>query len=627
MKLADNATNETTNTDKKKGKKNAKNTIGNFMRFVIKHKILSLIILVVIVIIILALSDYYNKKKNATEDPNDPKNGPAAANEFINSVYIDEEGKLRTEKSIREFWNEMKQRGNMLTKYLSSAEELAKLFSASIATDFPDTRPNPDDPIKWKDLDTNVDSTEVQGIVKFKRALTSGETITMTYLSPSEFQKKMNAYNRSGKVKDRDEALKYFTLERTVASSSSSSGGIVDVGTRTLNNDVFHFKDHIDIYSRSNNLYGGAYDAVQGCCFDGKYIICSGNKGKKGKSGGRIFWININTKKLEPSHVDVGAEGGHMEGITYDSDRKIVLCIVKNKKLLQIDNQTRSKIGYVNVSQNFRQLAYSVSTHELIGYNDGKKTITFMKYDSSKNEYVEQRTVKLNNAHFTNIQGMSCDGQVIYFSDSRPHSEMNPEKYRIWVYDYKGNKVEEHKMGNEYHRGTKECENCFVDKDGTLWVMLPHELAKVKDYKANPVDWENSVTANIAISRENSSSNSPSYKSNTIVEEILEYACSWVGKIGYKSGESGELREGGKTDCGFFVYHVYKNFGLMNHYVSPKKWVSGAPGTEEIGNDLSKASPGDITWRKDSDGRCHVSIYLGNGKRVHSTPGNRNKCC
>ena len=68
----------------------------------------------------------------------------------------------------------------------------------------------------------------------------------------------------------------------------------------------------------------------------------------------------------------------------------------------------------------------------------------------------------------------------------------------------------------------------------------------------------------------------------------------------------------------------------MNNYVSPKKWVSGAPGTEEIGNDLSKASPGDITWKKGSDGRCHVSIYLGNGKRVHSTPGgskDRNKGC
>ena len=109
MKLADNTTNETTNTDKKNGKKNAKNTIGNFMRFVIKHKILSLIILVVSVIIILALSDYYNKKKNATEDPNDPKNGPAAANEFINSVYIDEEGKLRTENLLNYLVHQLQQ--------------------------------------------------------------------------------------------------------------------------------------------------------------------------------------------------------------------------------------------------------------------------------------------------------------------------------------------------------------------------------------------------------------------------------------------------------------------------------------------------------------------------------------
>lgn len=630
MKLADNTTNETTNTDKKKGKKNAKNTIGNFMRFVIKHKILSLIILVVIVIIILALSDYYNKKKNATEDPNDPKNGPAAANEFINSVYIDEEGKLRTEKSIREFWNEMKQRGNMLTKYLSSAEELAKLFSASIATDFPDTRPNPDDPIKWKDLDTNVDSTEVQGIIKFKRALTSGEKITMTYLPQSEFQKKLEKYNQTGSEGDKDEALKYFTIERTLA-TSSTTGGYVDIGSRSLNNDPLEASDKaVDVYKQTHHLFNNRFDAIQSASFDGKYIICSANEGKGGHNGGRVFWVDIETGNVLPNYVSIGSEGNHMTGQTYDSDRKVVLVTsYRNKKLIQIDNQTKQIMStkYVTIPRYFHVITYSPTTKELIGYSN--KKLTFMKYDSSKNEYVEQRTVNLSGSFNFALQGMSTDGQVIYFLDSTNNSSKK-DKFRVWVYDFQGKKIEEHKIGNSFHKNSSEVEDCFCDKEGNLWLVMPYKVTKISNYKAFPIDWENSSTINVTTPQENSFSNSNSSKSNTKVKEILEYACSWVGKMGYKSGASGELKEGGKTDCGFFVYHVYKKFGLMNNYVSPKKWVSGAPGTEEIGNDLSKASPGDITWKKGSDGRCHVSIYLGNGKRVHSTPGgskDRNKGC
>ena len=267
---------------------------------------------------------------------------------------------------------------------------MAKLLSASMATDYPDIRNNPDEPIDWSKYDLNVDSTEVQGIVKFKRALTSGETITMKYIPSSEFQKKMNQYNRTGNAKDRDEALKYFTLERSVATSNNGLG-VTNVGTRPFNNDTFDVEDNIDVYDITNRLYGNTYDAVQGCCFDGKYIICSGNKGKHGKHGGSVFWIDAETKKRESDRVDIGSEGTHMEGMTYDSARKVILCVVTGKRLLQINNETRTKMGYINRPRHFRQLAYSVTTQELIGFDSSKKTVTFMKYNG--NEYGNQRTV------------------------------------------------------------------------------------------------------------------------------------------------------------------------------------------------------------------------------------------
>ena len=524
------------------------------------------------------------------------------------------------EKSIRELWTELKQNGNAITTYLSSPQELAKLLTASMAMEYPDTRngtgtpaETPDDPINWEKIYSGIDSTEIQGIVKFKRALKDNKTITMTYLPPSEFQKKMNKYNRTGKAEDRDEALKYFTIERTPvtsSSSSSSSGGLVDVGPRDYNNDVFHLEGHIDIYKLSGNLYSksGNYEAIQGCCFDGKNIICAINKETSGGTdniGGKVFWFNIETNKCDSTTVDLGEEGGHMEGITYDSARKVVLCVPKNGKkdgkLIQISNETKQRMEDVTIPQDFRQLAYSVTTNQLIGFDSHHNTITFMQYNSAENAYSFQNKITLKDAHFTNIQGMSCDGQVIYLSDSRGKADMNPDNYRVWVYDFQGNKVEEHAIGDEYNRGTKEVENTFVDNTGTLWMMLPHEVAKVSNYKAHPIDWINNKSLTPSTSETSNSGDSEQ------LEEILKYACEYVGKMGYKGRHYEPLKEGGKVSCSGFVYAVFKEYGLMNikfSHAGTGSWKKGdIPGTEQV-DSLSKASPGDVLWTNTTERTC-----------------------
>lgn len=614
--------NNVTNTDEVKGRKNA--TTKNIFGLIMKHKVISLVILAVVVIIILSVSDYLNKKKNATEDPNDPKNGPAAANGFINNVYIDENGVLRTEKSIRELWKELKDKGNALTKYLNSPEELAKLLSASMATDYPDTRENPDQPIDWSKYDVSIDSTEVQGIVKFKRALASNDTITMTYLPPSEFQKKINKYNETGKAEDRNEAMKYFTLEKTY--DSSATGGYVDISSRSLNNDALEASDKkVDIYEKTNHLFNKRFDAVQSASFDGKYIICSANEGKHGNHGGRVFWIDIETGNVLPNYVTIGSEGNHMTGQTYDCDRKVVLVTsVGNKKLIQIDNVTKQMMStkYVNIPRYFHVITYSATTKELIGYNN--KKLTFMKYDSSKNEYVEQRTVPLSGSFNFALQGMSTDGQVIYFLDST-YGTSELDKFRVWVYDFQGNLIEEHKIGKSFPKTAREVEDCFCDKEGNLWLVMPYEATKVANYKAFPIDWENPPTG---ISNSSGALNTGATRSNSQVEEILKYACSWVGKISYKFGSGMDLVNGGTSDCSNFIHKVYSHFGLMDKsrkkgFVNSYKWGKGdnggCPGTVNIGKDISKAAPGDVIFEHYHDKSAHVSIYLGNGKRVECT--------
>ena len=186
-----------------------------------RNKLIIIVVGITIAVIIFSVALWFLKKKRTKEDTNDPKNAPGAVRNFMNDISMSEDGKFNSSKSINQLWEEMVNNGNDILEYLNSAEELAKLIHAAQALDFPDTRENPDEPISWKDID--LDSTEIQGIVKFKRALEDGDNISMTYVTPSEFQELMNKYMETGDEKDKKEALKHFTIEKSYGSSSSSS--------------------------------------------------------------------------------------------------------------------------------------------------------------------------------------------------------------------------------------------------------------------------------------------------------------------------------------------------------------------------------------------------------------------
>ena len=192
-----------------------------------KNKTLKMIMICIIVfsvaVIIFSVALWYMKKLDTKEDSNDPKNAQAAARNFMNDTYIDENGNIVLRKSIAEWWEELKKNGNKITKYLDSAGELAKIMNAAMALDYPDTREHPDDPIVWEDLDIN--STQIQGGVKFKRALQNGKTISMTYVKPSEFQRLMNKYRETGDESDKQEALRHFTMEKTYSANDSANSG------------------------------------------------------------------------------------------------------------------------------------------------------------------------------------------------------------------------------------------------------------------------------------------------------------------------------------------------------------------------------------------------------------------
>ena len=205
--------------DKEQAKNRTGQVVKKFIKMSMKPLLIGIGIFLVAVIIFSAVT-WFLKKLDTKEDPNNPKNAPAAVRNFMNNTKIDKNGTITSGKSIQEFWDELKQSGNRATAYLNSAEELGKLVYAARALDYPDTRENPDDTIKWNELDIN--SKEIQGIVKFKRALADGENITMTYVSPSKLKELINKYKSTGNESDRQEALKHFTVEKSYSASTNT---------------------------------------------------------------------------------------------------------------------------------------------------------------------------------------------------------------------------------------------------------------------------------------------------------------------------------------------------------------------------------------------------------------------
>ena len=119
------------------------------------------------------------------------------------------------------------------------------------------------------------------------------------------------------------------------------------------------------------------------------------------------------------------------------------------------------------------------------------------------------------------------------------------------------------------------------------------------------------------------------------VQEMLDYATYWEGKITYASSQNGtdphnhrfeELYEGGQTDCSWFVYHVLFRYGLLKSFVHSYEWGNNPdryPGAHNIGNDLKYAVPGDIlcTGKGTKSQNSHVLIYLGDNRVVECASG------
>lgn len=245
---------------------------------------------IVIILILISACVFIIKKDDAKNKKDDKTNVPNAVAEYNTNVTIGQDGTINTSLSAQELWNKMVKNDSRVTTYLQNISQLKKLMDAQLVTMYPDTRANPDAPINWKNILGDVNSKEVQGIIKIKRKDTNGNISTLTYAEPDQF----DDWVESGD----SEALKHFTMDSNSSFDSEKdsngqyvhydgdAGKIIDVAAKRVGGKYVWGGD---------NWGSGPSDTAVDCShfvyhvlkeagvYNGGYVISSGwrSKGKK----------------------------------------------------------------------------------------------------------------------------------------------------------------------------------------------------------------------------------------------------------------------------------------------------------------------------------------------------------
>ena len=182
-----------------------------FTRAILLHA-LPIILIILLILIITSGLVYELTKQDASYREDDWTSTPYASEQYTGNVTINEDGTITTEMTAQEVWDEMTKRGSRVEQYLRSPEELLKFMNAELITNYPDTRPNPDDPIDWETLNKDINSKNVQGIIKFDRARDNGTVQRLSYVNPATFYGWIEEYLNTGSTSAKENALTHFTI-------------------------------------------------------------------------------------------------------------------------------------------------------------------------------------------------------------------------------------------------------------------------------------------------------------------------------------------------------------------------------------------------------------------------------
>ena len=226
------------------------------------------------------------------------------------------------------------------------------------------------------------------------------------------------------------------------------------------------------------------YRAVQSAVYTGKYVVYAQNRNygsiDSSSNGGRICWSELETGKFVKC-VEIGSEGGHMDGLAYDADRGYILKMTTNGNLLVFDNSTMQYVGHSNIPSYSNALTYIPSIHMLVSVDGGN--MVFYKYNQDSNTYERDHVVHMENFDANLVQGAGTDGTNVFVADSSPWAS----KRNLYTYSLDGKRLEVHSFGSGFGSMSSEVEAAFADNKGILYLACPQGIARVTNYTANKI--------------------------------------------------------------------------------------------------------------------------------------------
>ena len=217
--------------------KGAAKRIGKKIAKKVLHFFLPLILVILFVLILISGLVYLITIQDGSYREGDWSSVPYAVSQYTSEIEIDENGNIKTSMTAQELWDKMIENDSRIEEYLSGPEELLKLMNAEITTNYPDTRPNPDEPIDWNNLNKDVNSNLSQGIIKFKRAKSDGTIQTMTYVNQDTFYNWIEEYNETGNESVREQLITHFTIEKN-GSLPTGSNDSLNYNTNDIITDI-----------------------------------------------------------------------------------------------------------------------------------------------------------------------------------------------------------------------------------------------------------------------------------------------------------------------------------------------------------------------------------------------------
>ena len=146
------------------------------------------LLIVVIIIVILAGSTYMVMKWIANSVNK-------SATSYTTSVSINNSGTATTEMTAQELWNEMKNKGYDVNKYLDGPADLQRLLDAELVTQLPDTRSDVTREIDWDAIYRSKSANKDAGNKKIN-VLFIGNSKTFVNELPTQFQKLAESFGK-----------------------------------------------------------------------------------------------------------------------------------------------------------------------------------------------------------------------------------------------------------------------------------------------------------------------------------------------------------------------------------------------------------------------------------------------